>query len=94
MRAESVISFKDARSYYKKLFINFESDRLPEEDLKRLFDVLNNNKGECEVWFKINGKTDCRRFRSRSIKINPEPSVLMEIKNIIGDAALQIYGQI
>lgn len=94
MRAESVISFKEARSYYKKLFINLESDRLPEEDLKRLFDVLNDNKGECEVWFKINGKTDCRRFRSRSIKINPEPSVLMEIKNIIGDASLQIYGQI
>ncbi len=94
MRAEYVISFKEARNYYRKVFINFDSDRLAEQDLRRLFDVLNDNKGECEVWFKINGKTDCRRFRSRSIKINPEPNVLKKIKNIIGDASLQIYGQI
>lgn len=94
MRAEYIVSFKEARNYYKKVFINFNSERIPEDGLKRLLDVLNENKGECEVWFKINGEADCRRFRSRSIKINPEPHVLNQIKNIIGDGSLQIYGQI
>ncbi len=94
MRAKNIILFKDARNYYKKVFINFNCDELPEDDLKRLFEVLNNNKGECEVWFKINGKTECRRFRSRTIKINPEPNVLGQIKNIVGAISLKIYGQI
>lgn len=94
MRAEQIIPLKDAHSYYRKIVISFNSDQLPEKNLENLHSLLETNKGPCEVWFKINGKKDCRNFRSRSIKINPDPEVLTEIRNIVGPTSLQIYGRI
>ena len=94
MRAEQIIPLKDAHSYYKKIVISFNSDRLPEKDLKSLHSLLETNKGPCEVWFKINGMKNCRNFRSRSIMINPDPELLTKIKSIVGPASLQIYGRI
>ncbi|HEC79088.1 MAG TPA: DNA polymerase III subunit alpha [candidate division WOR-3 bacterium] len=94
IRAEHVVLFKDARNYYKKIFINFNTDTLPQENLKHLRELLEANRGECEVWFKINGKEESRNFRSKSIKISPAPHVLAQIKEIVGEVSLKIYGRI
>ena len=94
IRAEDIILFKDARNYYKKVFINFDSNTLPEDNLKQLYELINNNKGECEVWFKINGDNESRRFRSRTLKIKPVPEVLNKIRDIVGNSCLKIYGKI
>lgn len=94
IRAENIIPFKYARNYYKKIFIYFNSDKLPDDDLKQLYEIINNNKGKCEVWFNVNGEKNCRKFRSRTMKIKPEPKVLNKIKDIVGDMSLKIHGQI
>jgi DNA polymerase-3 subunit alpha len=94
MRAEQIIPLKDARNYYKKVVISFDRSRLPDRNLEDLHRILDENKGPCEVWFKINGKMECKNLRSRSIKINPTSEVLDQIKGIVGPGALQIYGSI
>jgi hypothetical protein len=94
VRAEDIVQFKDARNYYKKVFINCNNDALAETDLKELQKLMSSNRGECEVWFKINGKNEQRRVRSRSFKIKPLPEVLDKIRNIVGSTSLKIYGKI
>ena len=94
MRAEGVVLFKEARNYYKKIFINFNAEELPEDKLKQLYELVNSNRGECEVWFKVNDDTKCRKIRSRTMKIKPEPYVLNKIRDIIGNNTLKIYGRI
>jgi len=94
VRAEQIVLFQEASNYYEKIFINFNTDTLPEEDLKDLYEVMNTHKGECEVWFKVNGKKDCRKFRSRTMRIKPEHAVISKIKTIVGEMSLQIFGKI
>jgi len=94
IRAADILLLKNARDYYKKIFINFNTSDLPNEDLKQLHEIISNNEGECEVWFKLNGTKDCRKFRSRTMKINPDPDVLNKIKGIVGDMGVRIYGRI
>jgi len=92
VRAEDIIQFKDARNYYKKVFINCDNNALAEADLEELQKLISSNRGECEVWFKINGENEQRRVRSRSLKIKPLPEVLDKIRNIVG--SIKIYGKI
>jgi DNA polymerase-3 subunit alpha len=92
--AETIILMEAAKKYYSKIFIDCEKDKLAQGDLQQLYEILNNNQGECEVWFKVNGKSDCKNLRSRSLKINPTAEVLDKIKNIVGDMSLRIYGKI
>ncbi|MGB3479801.1 MAG: DNA polymerase III subunit alpha [bacterium] len=94
IRAADILLLKNARDYYKKIFINFNTSDLPGEDLDQLHEIISNNEGECEVWFKLNGTKDCRKFRSRTMKINPDPDVLNKIKGIVGDMGVRIYGRI
>jgi len=94
IRAENIILFKEARQHYKKIYINIDSNKLPEHDIKKLYELINKNKGECEIWFNINGKKNSRKIRSRTMKIKPESKVLDKIKDIIGDMSLDIYGRI
>lgn len=95
IRAEGIILLKEARNYYKKVFINVNSTELPEDKLKQLHDLVNNNKGECEVWFRVNGENnECWKIRSRTMKVKPEPEVLSKIRDIIGNNAIKIYGKI
>ncbi len=94
IRAADVLLLKNARNYYKKVFINFNTSDLPDEDLKHLHEIISNNDGQCEVWFKLNGTKECRKFRSRTMKINPESDVIDKIKNIVGDASVRIYGRL
>ncbi|OGC42401.1 DNA polymerase III subunit alpha [candidate division WOR-3 bacterium RBG_13_43_14] len=94
LRADTVMPFTDARKYYKKLFISISSAALSEDVLQKLHKVINENQGECEVWFRVNGKDDARRFRSRSLRINPDSLVIEKIKSISSQISVKIYGQI
>jgi len=94
IRAQEIIPFKLARNYYERVLINLNSDKIPEDDLKKLHNIINNNQGSCEIWFKINGKDDIHNIRSRTMKIKPDPELFREIKKIIGDSNLKIYGKI
>jgi DNA polymerase-3 subunit alpha len=94
IRAGDIMLLKNARDHYKKIFINFNTSKMPDQDLQRLHKIIDDNKGECEVWFKLNGTKECRKFRSRTMKINPDPEVINEIKNIVGDTGLRIYGEV
>jgi len=94
IRADQVIPFSQARVYYKKIFIDCSNSDLKQENLVLLYDVLNNNKGECEVWFQVDGENVSKKIRSRTIKISPDPGVLDKIKELFGPGSLRIYGKI
>lgn len=94
LRAEHILLFKNARLCYKKIFLSFDGAQYSEVELNNLKDLIVNNQGECEVWFKINGEDKSRNFRSRSMKINPDYDVLNRIRSILGPDALRIIGQI
>jgi DNA polymerase-3 subunit alpha len=94
LRAEEIVLFKNARDYYKKLFIDCDDNALAEDDLRQLHELIKDNKGQCEIWFKINGTNECRRVRSRTLKVKPTPEVIDKIRDIVGDVGLQIYGRI
>jgi DNA polymerase-3 subunit alpha len=94
LRADIVMPFSDARKFYKKLFISIGSDQLNDDILHKLHELINNNQGECEVWFRVNGKEDARRFRSRSLRINPDSLVIEKIKAISSQISIKIYGQL
>lgn len=94
IRADEVISLNDAWKYYKKVFLNLNGHEVDENVMKRLCDLINGNKGECEVWIKINNDKETKKFRSRTMKINPDSEVLGKIKDILGDQGVKIYGKI
>ena len=94
IRAAEVISLKDAWKYYKKIFLNFNDHNASEKMLKELSNLINGNKGECEVWIKVNNDKESRKFRSRTMKISPDADVLNKIKGILGDDGVKIYGRI
>jgi DNA polymerase-3 subunit alpha len=94
LRAETIVLFKEARSCYRKIAISFNGSKYSDEQLNELKQIIVNNQGECEVWFKINGEHSCRNFRSRSLKIDPTKDVLSDIKAILGPDALWIIGNI
>jgi DNA polymerase-3 subunit alpha len=94
IRAEGIVLLKDASQYYKKIFINMNEKPLPEEKLKQLYELINSNKGECEVWFKVNGDAECRKIRSRTMKVKPELTVLNKLREIVGTHAVRIFGRI
>jgi DNA polymerase-3 subunit alpha len=94
IRADEIISLKDAWKYYKKVFLNLNNHDVDETMMKGLCDLINDNKGECEVWIKVNNDTESKKFRSRTMKINPDSEVLNKIKLILGDHGLKIYGKI
>ena len=93
IRAEQIVLFKDARNYYKKILINFDQ-MFPEEKLKRLYELIDQYRGDCEVWFRINNSKNGCKIRSRSMRIRPDNMVLNQIKEIVGEHAVQIYGRV
>jgi DNA polymerase-3 subunit alpha len=94
IRADEVISLKDAWKYYKKIFLNIDDQNTSENVLRELCELINGNKGECEVWIKVNNEKESRKFRSRTMKISPDTNVLNKIKSILGDDGVKIYGRI
>jgi DNA polymerase-3 subunit alpha len=94
IRADEIISLKEAWKYYKKVFLNLNNHDVDEKMMKELCDLINDNKGECEVWIKVNNDNEIKKFRSRSMKINPDSEVLNKLKLILGDHGLKIYGKI
>lgn len=63
-------------------------------NLKDFQELLADNKGNCEIWFKVADGNDNRKIRSKSMKINPDPGVLNKIRAIFGPETLKIFGQI
>jgi DNA polymerase-3 subunit alpha len=94
IRADEIVSLKDAWKYYKKVFLNLNNHEIDEKTMMQLCDLINENKGDCEVWIKLNNDTESKKFRSRTMKINPDSQVLNKIKLILGDQGLKIYGKI
>ena len=94
IRAEEIVSLKDAKKYYKKIFINFNEHSVDDSTLKQLCDLINGNQGSCEIWFKVNNDKESKKFRSRTMKINPDSDVLTRIKDILGEEGIKIYGRI
>ncbi|MBE0432865.1 DNA polymerase III subunit alpha [candidate division WOR-3 bacterium] len=94
IRAEEVVSMNDAWRYYKKIFINFTDQNIDKDALELLCGLINNNQGACEVWFKVNNDKESKRYRSRSMKINPDADVLTRMKSILGKDGIKIYGKI
>jgi len=94
IRADEIISLKDAWKYYKKIFLNFDGHSVNEDVLKQVCDLINGSKGNCEVWIKVNNDKESKKFRSRTMKISPDAEMLGKIKNILGNEGLKIYGKI
>jgi DNA polymerase-3 subunit alpha len=94
IRAEEIASLKDAWKYYKKIFLSFNNRSADENVMKQVCELINGNKGDCEVWIKVNNDKECKKFRSRSMKINPVSEVLDKIKHILGAEGFKIYGKI
>jgi len=94
IRADEIISLNEAWRYYKKVFLNLNNHDIDEKTMMQLCDLINDNKGDCEVWIKLNNDTESKKFRSRTMKINPDSQVLNKIKLILGAEGLKIYGKI
>ena len=94
IRADEIVLLKDAWKHYKKIFLNLNDHNADEGTLKKLCDLINGNKGNCEVWIKVNNHRESKKFRSRTMKVNPDAEVLNKIKHILGDEGLRIYGKI
>ena len=94
IRAEEVISLDDAWKYYKKIFINFNDHNMDKDQLETLCGLINSHQGTCEVWFKVNNDKESKKYRSRSMKINPDADVLSRMKSILGKDGIKIYGKI
>ncbi len=94
LMADIVIPFTDARKYYKKVFISIGSVALNDGVLQELHKIIHENQGDCEVWFRVNGKEDARRFRSRSLRVNPDATVIERIRSVSSGIAVNIYGHL
>jgi DNA polymerase-3 subunit alpha len=94
IRADEIIPLREAWRYYKKVFLNLNNHDVDETMMKQLCDLINDNKGDCEVWIKVNNDNETKKFRSRTMKVNPDSEVLDKIKLILGDHGLKIYGKI
>ena len=75
---------KEAWKYYKKVFLNLNDHDVDENMMKQLCDLINDNKGECEVWIKVNNNNETKKFRSRTMKINPDSDTTSTFGNLPG----------
>jgi len=91
--ADQIIPFSQAHSYIKKIYIDYRNTNSPEK-LDSLYDIINKNQGDCELWFKIGNGADSRNIRSRTIKINPNTEVLKQIKEIVGENSIKVITKI
>ena len=94
IRATEIVLLKEAWKHYKKIFLNLNDHNADEGTLKQLCSIINDNKGNCEVWIKVNNHKEAKKFRSRTMKVNPDADVLTKIKHLLGDEGLRIYGKI
>uniref|UniRef100_A0A7C4TFB2 DNA polymerase III subunit alpha n=1 Tax=candidate division WOR-3 bacterium TaxID=2052148 RepID=A0A7C4TFB2_UNCW3 len=93
-KAGKIIPISMARNYYKKIIISCYREKINEIHLKSLYELIEKNKGECEVWFKVEDENQSRKIRSRSMKVNPQPEVLEKMREILGGNSFKILGGI
>ncbi len=93
LKAEFLCPFNEVYNYYQRIIIECKTSEMQSEKLKAFYDLINNYRGECEIWFVVPDYNGVRNFRSRSLKINPKPEVLLKIKELFGDSALRIFGK-
>ncbi len=91
--ADQILPFTQARNCFKKIYIDYRENNSSEK-LATLYDIVNKNQGECEVWFKVGNGQDSKNIRSRSFKINPDPQIIKQIQEIVGEAAVKIIAKI
>ncbi len=94
LKAEQLFPLEDIYNHYKQLTIECKNEGILLGKLKEFQSLINQYRGECEVWFVVQDSNGCRNIRSRTMKINPVPEVLSKIREIFGDSALRIRGKI
>lgn len=93
IKAEQIYPFDDLYTHYKKIFIECKTIDMESEKLKAFYELINQHRGECEVWFMVPDTKGLKNIRSRSLKIDPQPEVLSKIREIFGKNALRIIGR-
>ncbi len=92
LKAEQVFPLEEIYNHYQRIIIECKEDNLLQDKLKEFHSLINNYRGECEVWFMVPDSNGFRNIRSKSMKINPIPEVLSKIREIFGNDALRIRG--
>lgn len=94
IRAEIIVPFDQAHAFYDRIVIECTQQESEQPKLQALRRLAHENKGQCEIWFKIEDNNVCRRFRSRTMKIKPAPDVLMQLQDIFGCDHMHVFGKI
>ncbi|MEO0155520.1 MAG: DNA polymerase III subunit alpha [candidate division WOR-3 bacterium] len=93
IKAEFICPFNEVYNYYQKILIECKVSEIQSDKLKAFYELINNYRGECEIWFMVPDSNGFKNIRSRSLKINPKPEVLSKIKELFGNNALKIIGK-
>lgn len=93
IKAEFIYHINEIYNHYQKILIECKTSEIQSEKLKTFYELINNYRGECEVWFMVPDTNGIKNIRSRTLKIDPKPEVISKIREIFGENSLKIIGR-
>ncbi|MEO0136509.1 MAG: DNA polymerase III subunit alpha [candidate division WOR-3 bacterium] len=90
LKAEYICPLSEINNLYQRILIECRNPEVQIDKLKYLYELFNNHRGECEVWFLVPDVDGFKNIRSKTIKIEPKPEVLSKIREIFGENSLKI----
>lgn len=94
--ASDVIPMWKVRSQMvKSLILRIDADRFTETELDALFNLLEDNRGSCKLFFDLISRNapSPQRILSRTRVIDPTDEVIKGIRNIFGPRAIIVEGE-
>lgn len=72
----------------ENITIKFEDSGQDLENLKKIYDLVINHEGSCNLYFQIRTNGNYKVYKSRSLRVNP--NVISELKNILGESNINL----
>ena len=80
-------------THAKNLYLNMELMGVDDPILNKVNSILKANPGNCNLFINLKTKADKKQvIKSKKIKVNPAPNVIMELRTLLGRANVWMDG--
>ena len=85
LRVDRVIDLSEAwQKLSRAFFISFDLNRLDENSLRRVNQVLRTNPGQCQLYFQLKAEEKKSNYLSKRYKVRPNPDMLHRLQELVG----------
>ncbi|NIR49814.1 DNA polymerase III subunit alpha [candidate division KSB1 bacterium] len=79
--------------FAKNLYLNMEPMGVDDPILNQVNEILKNNPGDCNLFINLKVRNQTKQtIKSRKMKVNPDPEVIMNLQSILGQENVWMEG--